>query len=469
MAQTARLVAIYAEQRSAGHHPVIPAVDHTPQFSGAVPPRAALFNKQLSKHSTGAYIDLCNGAGVHFKAVLAEGAADYGQQTRLVATSIAFDALEKSREHLSSDTVTSQLSAKEWRERFNAELAIREALEIEMMGIKGENAELQTGIKALREAEATRIQELEKAREILLITSRILQERALKASEDSQKITHAATSLKLGSNPYAWPISDLSALVITTCHVDANQVFGAATPSGCSWENSKASEIALSYASVMAGSMELVVVSTEETFMNRTEYAFPLRGHFSTLELPPCTDTLLSAIDYTHTPTEQPLPTTKECYNNPRTMIFSLSIHARKATSSVVTRREERYQWQACLANECVPRSAGSCRNKPARLVPGSPLPPYVPDYGENDEFFEVSHIDALHNAPTKQKVESMAVQIPGMGHAFDTYAEEGGMVDKVLSDAVRWVAKFAFRQGMAQKENDTEIEVSIFSIKSSN
>jgi hypothetical protein len=49
MAQTARSVAIYArewelteimahnlkEQQSAGHHPVIPAVDHTPQFSAA--------------------------------------------------------------------------------------------------------------------------------------------------------------------------------------------------------------------------------------------------------------------------------------------------------------------------------------------------------------------------------------------------------------------------------------------------
>ncbi|KFY98334.1 hypothetical protein V500_01731 [Pseudogymnoascus sp. VKM F-4518 (FW-2643)] len=59
------------------------------------------------------------------------------------------------------------------------------------------------GPTTLREEEATRIQELEKAREVLLITSRILQERALKAYEDSQKITHAATSLKLGSNPYS--------------------------------------------------------------------------------------------------------------------------------------------------------------------------------------------------------------------------------------------------------------------------
>ena len=70
-----------------------------------------------------------------------------------------------------------------------------------MMGIKVENTELLTDIKALREAEVTRTEELEEAREFLQRTSRILQERALKASEDSRKITQAATSLKLGSNP----------------------------------------------------------------------------------------------------------------------------------------------------------------------------------------------------------------------------------------------------------------------------
>ncbi|KFZ23853.1 hypothetical protein V502_01669 [Pseudogymnoascus sp. VKM F-4520 (FW-2644)] len=166
------------------------------QWSILTPRKAALFNKQLSKHSTGAYIDLCNGAGVHFKAVLGKGAADYEQEMRLVTTSTAFDALEKSREHPSSDTITFQLSAKEWRKRFNAEVAIREAQEIEMIRIKRENAELLTNVKALCETEVTRIQELEKAREVLLITSRILEERALKASEDSQKITHAATSLE---------------------------------------------------------------------------------------------------------------------------------------------------------------------------------------------------------------------------------------------------------------------------------
>ncbi len=130
--------------------------------------------------------------------MLGKGAADYEPETRLVTTITAFDAPEKSREHHFSDAITFQLSAKEWREKFNAEVAIREALEIEMIGIKVENSELLTDIKALREAEVTRTKE---AREFLQITSRILQERALKASEDSQKITQAATCLKLGSNP----------------------------------------------------------------------------------------------------------------------------------------------------------------------------------------------------------------------------------------------------------------------------
>lgn len=131
----------------------------------------------------------------------AEGAANYKQEKQLVTTSIAFDALEESRECPPRDITTFQLSAREWRERYNAELARREALEIEMMGIKGENAELLTEMKALREEEATQTEELEDAREFLQITLRILQERALKASEDSQNFTKATICLKLGSNP----------------------------------------------------------------------------------------------------------------------------------------------------------------------------------------------------------------------------------------------------------------------------
>ena len=78
------------------------------QWSILTAGKAALFNKQLSKHSTGAYIDLCNGVGVHFKAVLGKSAADYEQETRLVTISTAFDAPENSREHPSSDAITFQ-------------------------------------------------------------------------------------------------------------------------------------------------------------------------------------------------------------------------------------------------------------------------------------------------------------------------------------------------------------------------
>ncbi|KFY76061.1 hypothetical protein V499_04121 [Pseudogymnoascus sp. VKM F-103] len=157
--------------------------------------------KLITKPEDLAYIDLCNRVGVQFKAVLAEGAANYGQETRLTTTTKAFDALEKSREYPSGDIITFQLSTKEWCEISRVELAIREALEIELMRIKGENAELLTEMKALRQLEATRSQDLEKSWEILLITSHILEEQASRASEDSQKIAHAAAYLKLGSNP----------------------------------------------------------------------------------------------------------------------------------------------------------------------------------------------------------------------------------------------------------------------------
>jgi hypothetical protein len=53
-------------------------------------------------------------------------------------------------------------------------VAIREALEIKIMGIKGENIELLTNIKALCKAEVMQIEELEKAWEFLEISSRIL-------------------------------------------------------------------------------------------------------------------------------------------------------------------------------------------------------------------------------------------------------------------------------------------------------
>ncbi|KFY08334.1 hypothetical protein V492_06326 [Pseudogymnoascus sp. VKM F-4246] len=65
-----------------------------------------------------------------------------------------------------------------------------------MMEIKGENAELLTDVKALREEEATRTRDLEKAQEALLLSLHILQQRALKAAEDSEDYTRRNFSIK---------------------------------------------------------------------------------------------------------------------------------------------------------------------------------------------------------------------------------------------------------------------------------
>ncbi|KFY96651.1 hypothetical protein V500_02351 [Pseudogymnoascus sp. VKM F-4518 (FW-2643)] len=146
-------------------------------------PSSHSFSEQFSKSDGGpvSAIDLTLSYTGFLTAVAAREGAMPTSWGALSVSSVAqaclsstFDALEKSRERPPRDITTFQLSAKEWRERYNAELAIREALEIEMMGIKGENADLLTEMQALREAEATRNQELEKAREVLLITSRIL-------------------------------------------------------------------------------------------------------------------------------------------------------------------------------------------------------------------------------------------------------------------------------------------------------
>jgi hypothetical protein len=103
----------------------------------------ALFKKQLSKHATRAYIDLCSGVGEHFEAVLAEGAVNY-EQTRLPITICAKEPKRSIESFL----------AGEWRERAEMESTKREALEVELAKAKAENTELLHDIKALREAEA---------------------------------------------------------------------------------------------------------------------------------------------------------------------------------------------------------------------------------------------------------------------------------------------------------------------------
>ncbi|RDL31538.1 Uncharacterized protein BP5553_09747 [Venustampulla echinocandica] len=162
--------------------------------------KTALFDKQLSKHSTGAYIDLCNGVGVHFEAVLSEGAANHEQTGRPIITGAIPNGKGNSN-HLSRDIDKVHVAAEEWRERYKAELARRESLEVELAAVKSENTELLNEIKALREVEVTRTLDLDKTKEILSRLSHMLQDRASKAYEDLQQVTRVAEYLHLGSKP----------------------------------------------------------------------------------------------------------------------------------------------------------------------------------------------------------------------------------------------------------------------------
>ena len=149
---------------------------------------AALFKKQLSKHATGAYIDLCSGVGEHFEAVLAEGAVNY-EQTRLPITICAKEPKRSIESFL----------AGEWRERAEMESTKREALEVELMKAKAEITELLHDIKALREAEAIQTHGLENRRLVLSKLSDMLRDRAHKSYEDSQQLIRFAGCLDVGS------------------------------------------------------------------------------------------------------------------------------------------------------------------------------------------------------------------------------------------------------------------------------
>lgn len=154
-------------------------------------------------------MDLCNGVGQHFEAVLAEGAVNYEQTRRPTTTCVIPSAPERSLPivhraipNYSHKYIESlQVAAEEWRERADLELTRREALGVQLTRVKSENAELSSEIKTLREEDATQTRNIEKIREILFGLSHMLQDRALKTCEDSQQVRRVAEYLQLGSNP----------------------------------------------------------------------------------------------------------------------------------------------------------------------------------------------------------------------------------------------------------------------------
>ena len=72
----------------------------------------------------------------------------------------------------------------------------------------------------------------------------------------------------------------------------------------------------------------------------------------------------------------------------------------------------------------------------------------YPPTYqiiGTDDEIFETSQATDFDAALKKQGVDSVAVVVPDVRHAFDIWANVGGKVDvEILSPAVSWLARFA-------------------------
>jgi hypothetical protein len=81
----------------------------------------------------------------------------------------------------------------------------------------------------------------------------------------------------------------------------------------------------------------------------------------------------------------------------------------------------------------------------PLALCENIPYPPIYQIFGTADEVFEVSHATEFDKKLKERGVESVAIVVPNMGHAFDVWAEVGGDVDEgIVRPAVGWVAGFA-------------------------
>lgn len=171
---------------------------------------------------------------------------------------------------------------------------------------------------------------------------------------------------------------------------------------------------------------------------------FLSRGRFSTLELPPCTDTLLSsAINFAHPPTEQPILTAKECCNNPRAILFRSLYMEGKLLNLLLRGVEKGADGKLALPINAAISPEEVQKISPLDLCQVYRYPPLFQVIGDNDEFFDTRHVTEFDAALRKQGIQSKAVVLPGKGHAFDTRANEGDVVDKTLSDAVRWVTRF--------------------------
>ena len=168
------------------------------------------------------------------------------------------------------------------------------------------------------------------------------------------------------------------------------------------------------------------------------------RGRFSTLDLPQDSEILLSsAFDFAHPPTEKPLPTTEECHNNPRTMLFRRLYREERLLQLLLgdVKKDANGKLVLLMNKPIDPRKVAEIN--PLDLCQVLRYPTMCQIMGKDDGLFQTSHVTELHMALKRQGVQSKYVLVPGVGHAFDTWAEEGGVEDESLSDAVLWVTGF--------------------------
>lgn len=178
---------------------LITSIDDPYQWRIFTTDKIALFQKQLSKHSTGAYIELCDGIGRHFKAVPADSVADYEimdnepKKSTIDNAGIPItqcDVIRHPTRHIEAlgDSKTLRAAAEEWHKRADAELARRKIIEGKLSRAQSEIAGLSEEINSLRQVEAARTRDLEYMRSAISKISHVLQSRASKAAEDATYI-----------------------------------------------------------------------------------------------------------------------------------------------------------------------------------------------------------------------------------------------------------------------------------------
>ncbi|KFY96893.1 hypothetical protein V498_02404 [Pseudogymnoascus sp. VKM F-4517 (FW-2822)] len=179
----------------------------------------------------------------------------------------------------------------------------------------------------------------------------------------------------------------------------------------------------------------------------------PSRGRFSTHDLPQIIDILLSsAFNFSHPPTEKPLPTTEECQNNPRTMLFRRLYREESLLQLLLgdVKKDDNGKLVLLMNKPIDPWKMAEIN--PVDLCNVLRYPTMCQIMGEDDELFQTSHVTELHEALTRQGVRSKYLLVPRVGHAFDTLAEEGGVEDESLNEAVLWVTRIVPVEGSSKR-----------------